>query len=299
MYFNTHGQIYVGKIVYMPKPCDTISCASGMVYGLEGVGSNPITITAGKSLICSDKKLIVDGVEYFVGDKVMINGMRTPVIMCSDSTFYTDISYKTIKKYSYYDGNTQHFLGTYSITAMCGNHWGGFSETRTGVIEKGVDSDLLIQISRDSLKFKAFVLNDSSFIIPMQYLVVDEWGTEYYLYGNGVIRNDSICLSYGYGSVYGFYTDVACDNCNESSNIVLLPANPNKVYYDAIKQEIVIDEALQNQSLTLELYDIQGKILLRQTNISNSISIAYLPQGVYVYRLLQGNQVICRGKVLK
>jgi hypothetical protein len=187
---------------------------------------------------------------------------------------------------------------------MCELHWGKYSENRIGVIEKGGDSDLLIYLSSPSSLYqysnvKAFVLNDSSFFIPEQYYSCNDEGfySEYYINGNGVIRGDSICLSYGCGKVYAYDTDVLCDNCNESSNIVLLPATPTKVYYNTIKQEIVIDEALQNG--TFELYDIQGKILLRQINISNSISIAHLPQGVYVYRLLQNSQVICRGKILK
>jgi hypothetical protein len=151
IYLNTYGEFpyYVGKIIYMPKPCDTVSCASGMVWGVEGIGTYPIALSAGKSLICSDKKLVVDGVEYFIDDTVLINGSRIPIIMCTDSTHYYSISYITIKKFSYYNGNIQHFLGTYSITAMCENHWSSFSETRTVVIEKGVDSDLLIRFSEN------------------------------------------------------------------------------------------------------------------------------------------------------
>jgi len=84
MYLNIYGQsIHIGKIVYMSSPCDTFSCPSGLVYGLEGVGTYPIALYAEKSLICSDKKLIVGGVEYFVGDVVelvrelLINGCDT------------------------------------------------------------------------------------------------------------------------------------------------------------------------------------------------------------------------------
>jgi hypothetical protein len=141
-------------------------------------------------------------------------------------------------------------------------------------------------------------LNDSSFFIPEQYSSHDD-GFEYYIKGNGVIRGDSICLSYLCGIVYAFDTDVLCDNCNGSSNIVLLPTKQNKLHYNAINQELIIDAGLQNQSLTLELVDMLGKVVLRKTDVSNSVSIAHFPQGVYVYRLTQDNQVICRGKVLK
>jgi len=92
---------------------------------------------------------------------------------------------------------------------------------------------------------------------------------------------------------------IRCGNCNQSTSIISPTTNPTKAYYNTITQEIVIDAGLQNQFLTLELYDIQGKMLLRETTISNSKSIAHLPQGVYVYCLMQGNQVVCRGKILK
>jgi hypothetical protein len=112
--------------------------------------------------------------------------------------------------------------------------------------------------------------------------------------GNGVIRGDYICFSYRYAvwnssshSSYNF--GASCNNCKKSTNVVLLPTKPTRVYYNTINQTIIIDEALQNQSLTLVLYDIQGKMLLRKINVSNFINIAHLPQGVYVYRLLQEN----------
>jgi hypothetical protein len=73
----------------------------------------------------------------------------------------------------------------------------------------------------------------------------------------------------------------------------------NKVYYDATNQVIVIDKTLQNQFSTLELYDMQGKVILRKTDAGNTISIANLPSGVYLYRLSQNNRAICSGKVVK
>jgi hypothetical protein len=73
----------------------------------------------------------------------------------------------------------------------------------------------------------------------------------------------------------------------------------NKVYYDATNRVIVIDKTLQNQFSTLELYDMQGKVILRKTDTGNTISIANLPSGVYLYRLLENNRAIYSGKILK
>lgn len=86
----------------------------------------------------------------------------------------------------------------------------------------------------------------------------------------------------------------------ENSNIESLSFSNNKVYYDATKLVIMIDETSQNQSLMFELVDLQGKVMFKQTTIGNtSISIANLPDGVYLYRLFLNNQEIYFGKILK
>ena len=62
----------------------------------------------------------------------------------------------------------------------------------------------------------------------------------------------------------------------------------------------MLDETLLHQSLTFELVDTQGKVILRKTQLSDtSINIANLLNGMYLYRLLQDNQVICSGKIVK
>jgi len=85
------------------------------------------------------------------------------------------------------------------------------------------------------------------------------------------------------------------------SNIEILPSDNNKVYFDATNQIIIIDETLQNQSLALELIDIQGKVILRKTGLGNksSISVANLLNGIYLYRLTRDGMVICTGKIIK
>jgi len=45
---------------------------------------------------------------------------------------------------------------------------------------------------------------------------------------------------------------------------------------------------------------MQEKILLRQPNVNDDfINVSDLPNGVYVYRLLQNDQTIDRGKIIK
>ena len=85
-----------------------------------------------------------------------------------------------------------------------------------------------------------------------------------------------------------------------TSNIESVSFSGNKVYYDEIKQVIMINETLLTQPLTFELVDVQGKVILRKTNIcNNSVSIANLLNGVYLYRLTQNGKIIHIGKILK
>jgi len=78
-----------------------------------------------------------------------------------------------------------------------------------------------------------------------------------------------------------------------------LSSNKNNIYYDATNQVIVIDETLQNQSLTFELIDLQGNTILRKTNIGEPISLANFPSGIYLCRILRNGQMIYSDKILK
>ena len=85
-----------------------------------------------------------------------------------------------------------------------------------------------------------------------------------------------------------------------TSNIESVSFNNNRVYYDVIKQVIVIDETLLTQSITFELVDIQGKVIMRKTGINDSsVSIANLLNGVYLYRLIRNGKIIHIDKILK
>ena len=97
------------------------------------------------------------------------------------------------------------------------------------------------------------------------------------------------------------YTELGIETIRKLSatNIKSLPFDNNKVYYDVEKQVIVIDETLQNQLLALELYNTQGKVILKK-NIDNPfVSIANLPPGAYLYRLYLKNREVCFGKIIK
>ena len=310
-YLGIYGEtiIDVCKIVYMSNPCDTFPCNSGRVFGVELSSGDTIFLTKNLHLICSDEELTVDANTYHVNDFVLLEGklyiQECGIIMAQ----YPVIDILTIEKISRTNWDAQPFLGTYHITSNCtlGTTPPAnipFSESRTIVIEQDTVSDLLIHISNLGT-VRAFLSNDSSFVIPHQILSLYALQVVKLFFGNGVIRNDSICIDYvrvEYNTVepYSHLGTSACDNCKVgSSNIILTPTKQKQIYYDATKQEIVIDNILQNQSLTLELYDMLGKRIFRKTSVGNTVSIINLPNGIYVCRLFGGNQLIYSGKIVK
>ena len=86
---------------------------------------------------------------------------------------------------------------------------------------------------------------------------------------------------------------------SSGTDIESLSSGKNKVYYDDINQVIVMDEALQNQSTTVELIDLQGNAIWKKTNVGETIDIAHLPSGIYLCRVLQNGRMIYSDKILK
>jgi hypothetical protein len=280
---NTYGQnSYIGRInsTYAPP-----------FHALE-VGCNMYVLTLDGSPVWSGDPLIVDGLEYFFGDIVGITGYLKPV------ADYFELEIEAIEKWSL-NQNVQRFLGEYLLECECIDqiHMEDtlFYECAITIKEgAGIESDLLIDIEApvEYKDLKTFTFNNA-FFIPWQ-----ENEERASFRGGGEIKNDSLFIRFATTISYRW---VVC-NCKgekTGSGIISPPKLENKVYYDATNQTIVIDEALQNQSLTLELYDIQGKVILRKTDVGNTISAVHLPAGMYLYRLLENSRTIYSGKILK
>jgi len=52
-------------------------------------------------------------------------------------------------------------------------------------------------------------------------------------------------------------------------------------------------------SLTVEIYDVNGKLVLNKANIKGDVSIGKLKKGIYFYKIYENKKVIQEGKVLK
>lgn len=305
---NAHGQnIYTGIISYTPDPSIPVPVSlPSFVYSLMTIsGTYILTVDS----LHIKEKLIVDDTEYRVGEIVTITG-ATRVKQGSFLEEYYELEIETIERSSL-SQDIQRFLGTYEcVYSRDGQSISPIqnkiiiSEGRDvllislpGVCYNHYDPDMLIYLS-------LFVSGDSLFL-PLQ-LSCSHSNVIQLATGKGKIENDSIFFNYvvhmlsiGDFSKFSLYT-YTCKGKKSSSDIVLSPVVQNKVYYNAARQAIVINATLQNRSFTLELLDMQGKVILRETATSNSsISVANLPSGVYAYRLLDGNQIISSGKTVK
>jgi len=204
--------------------------------------------------------------------------------------------------------NIQNFLGKYEIQANCiVDGFDGYSEFHTYNIEIEENTE-----ENSNIKFffnkhgindyvRAMVLNDNNFdILPQQFS--GEEGFEPNFIGDGKIRNDSIFMQYHVGAENVIGTLICdCKGKKKNTSNIVSPLEPNKskIYLDATKQVIVIDETLQNQSLTFELINMQGSTILKKSNLSESINIANLPSGIYLCRILQNGRIIYSDKIVK
>ena len=305
--FNTYGQdTYKGTIIDVLSQGATNDPWSYLRYGFETLSGDYYILTLNSHRIMPYDKLIVEGVEYFQGDNVIIAG-TTKKGQDSNSKEYIELEIESIEKWSP-NIDFQHILGTYVIvekTCADNRYPDGFSLRK----DKGEGIELILSDGKDRISSRldnymigvGFMMNDSLFFPPFYYPTVS--GSMQVFTGRGKIKNDSIYFKYVYGSFgYESFTLINCECKGEKIDItgITLPfkSDNNKVYYDATNQVIVIDETLQNQSFTFELIDMQGKMVCSKANSDHTIDVAKLPAGIYLYRLLQNNGTIYSGKIV-
>jgi hypothetical protein len=273
---------------------------------------------------------IIGGVEYFDGDMVIIAGnmwleLDTNEIRGLSGHIIPTIDIDTIEK-RISDINVEPFLSKYTIDVSCiyanGDIIEGTTDLSISHPYSGVsDMNLLFGYPYSpfySWGFEANGLtlnNDTSFFIEKSTYISDIPYIEEGIWGEGYIKDDSIFANTIHAQMYFRHTDSNCigellvsESCEYRGAKIKTNTDPisnfNKieVYYNSAEQTIVI-ELKQNQSnqlLTIELFDMQGRMVTKKMFSGNyKINISSLPKGVYIYHLLQNNQQLNSGKVLK
>ena len=286
---NTYGQnTYVGKIIRMRDPACTSSIlpcppCGGQVLGLETTSGNYVL---SPTAYCMARFLIIEDVVYLAGDEVEITGTESIRQIDDDSSKeYFELKIETIKKIheqNTYTGKIDWMgdpLCIPPVSPPCP------PEENSTLGLQVVSGNFILEIV---LTFDLQLFKDKLIVENIEYFV----GDEVEIIGSITGKKDGFSRE---------YIELEIESIKKlTSNIESVSFSNNKVYYDEKKQVIVIDETLLSQSLTFELMDMQGKVILIKTDISNnSVNIVNLLNGVYLYRLTQNGIIICTGKILK
>ena len=232
--------------------------------------------------------------------------MKTKLLLLQISLIMTALSLSA--------QDIEKIIGGYKIEATCIRESSGsvFPEdpvTFEILIEKdedGVESGIQMRFPNGVhgiyyyVPVKAEFLNDRDFqITPGQ-----EFGGPMFMTtisGDGNIEGNLIFMQYV--TIMGS-TSFQCDckgkktGSGGGSIPSLSSSGKNRIYVDAAREVIVFDETLQNQSLTVELINLQGKTIVKKTNTGEPVSIAGLPNGIYLYMIRQEGRMIYSGKIL-
>jgi hypothetical protein len=274
---NTFGQdVYTGKIFLDKNPCPTPpDCPTCIILWLKTT-SFDYALTVNSQWIC-DESVIFDGIEYRIDDEVEITGT---VKVMQGMEEYRELEIEAIKKVEpmietvigkiFLDGNPCPPPDPDFPCLPCVVLW---LETTS--------LDYVLTINSH------WICDDKIIFDGVEY----QWNDEVEITGTVTVWTE-------------VYTEVVYELEIETikkieTSIESLSFDNNKIYYNAVNQSIIIDATLQNKSLTLELYDMPGKAILRKTDVGNTISIANLPNGIYLYRLLENNRAIYSGKIVK
>jgi hypothetical protein len=303
---NAQGQSFSMERLIGVVDMDYMPDSDSMIFVFRGSFST-YTIIQNSHCISIKDKLIIEGNQYKIGDRVSIT---EALLTIKDSTLRLEI--KAMKRFnSTLTGSFLEMEGQYKITCFRQHE----TYERALLVRRypnNTDSpnapDLILW-SLNSLDWFVFsfanMLNDNSFILESKE-VEDFVGLKGGVtWGEGYVKNDSIFImnkNYRPDNLSIESYECICAKGEISSTSSTPNYNKVQVYYNAAGQSIVIDlaQTFLNKNLTFELFDMQGRILLKKTFSGNhKINVSYLPKGVYLYRLSQGNEILSSGKILK
>jgi len=279
---NTYGQdTYTGKIIRMQDPACTspiVPClpCGGKVLGIETASGNYV-LNPGAG--CLPSYLILEDVVYLVGDEVEITGtVSTKQIHLSEE--YLELEIETVKMIS--GQNT--FVG--EIIRMTDPSCSPPSPPCSNVF--GFKTVLDNYFLSSVLSSDSHLFTDKLIIEDIEYFVDDK-------------VEITVTINAKQDSYSRKYIEFEIETIKKplSSLVGSLLSDKTKIYLDATTQAIIIAETLQNQPSTFELVDLQGSTILKKITTGESISIANIPNGIYLCRILQDGRVVYSDKIVK
>lgn len=83
------------------------------------------------------------------------------------------------------------------------------------------------------------------------------------------------------------------------SSITNLNQENIKVYPNPTSEFLFFDFKEKNEAYSLVLYDLSGKMVLKETIYNNSLNVAEVSSGVHLYYVYKKSELVAMGKVLK
>jgi len=136
-------------------------------------------------------------------------------------------------------------------------------------------------------------------------------GDAYYMMDKVVATHDGGCLvagtRYDYLNTTEQETDIIILKLNSEGLILGNPENPGIKMHEAIvypnpgNEEIKVRIAVQHKQSLIELFDLNGRLVLKEnfTGTEGSINTTFLPSGTYIYKITSENGLNESGKWVK
>ncbi len=202
----------------------------------------------------------------------------------------------------------QYFLGQYDGEISCKCYYSDmiefYNESIPGsiTIKEGEDSDLLFvdNYSFNNNEWRAFIYNDNSFVFYKPFFTYEYPELPGWFKVKGKVENEFLFYSYSAGDHVGT-CEYEFEGKRIGSSIVFQNYSDKKgFFYSNSKKQIIVDKELLFRPLVFKLIDISGKIIFQTTVdvINNAITINTIPNGIYIYQLIQDGERVVNGKII-
>ena len=275
-----------------------------IVYAFDSLfQSNPVIIN---SLINgSNEYLYVDGDTKVIpadGDNVLVA-----------AKYVNEVNHSHPWEYEYgvvvvkYDIRTQQQKGYIVFDDYQGNSNRGkclgINMMTDGTIyflykEDGYPEEIFVAVKMDTdlnVEWKRFCKTDNINIGWLQEFPVlckDEYGEEK---GIAWVGDDMRIGSNIYGKVFLYLTHDGTVGTNEGS----IEMRPYAFYPNPVKEQLLMQFSPDVQPAQVELYDLQGRLVRKQSKTFESIDMSQLPAGTYTMRVILEDGKVYSDKVVK
>lgn len=249
----------------------------------------------------NDLSVTTCGGYLFNGQKLTSSGNYTDTFKLAggcDSVVHLKL---TITKIT--SGTSQTACGSYE--------WNGEKLTSTGTyidtfkLNNGCDSIAFLNLTINEVP-SPYLGKDSS-ICPGDSIIVNPGVFESYLWNDNTVGNSLIIKKAG-----TYWVKVtAINNCEAADSLHILPSGQCegdecnvkiKIYPTPFHNLLIVDKNRTKCLVRMNLYNDIGQLVLKGQVIydgKNSISLQYLPNGAYLYKIYTGNKILLVGKIIK